>query len=158
MPKQENESQELSNSDMQDLLDDGAAEESSAKAQQSERGMGGSAKNASVEEVPAEGSDVPALPDFSEDLAQAAARSIELLKDVDLDVKIELGRVEMTVGEILKLSDGSVVELDKLAGDPVDVLVNEQLVARGEVLVINDSFCVRINEIVSGATERFEAM
>ena len=102
--------------------------------------------------------EVPPLPDFSRDLAAAAASSIELLKDVDLDVKIELGRVEMTVEEILKLSNGSVVELDKLAGDPVDVLVNEQLVAHGEVLVINDSFCVRINEITAGMTERFEKM
>lgn len=108
---------------------------------------------------PAETSEViPPLPDFSRDLAEAAASSIELLKDVELDVKIELGRVEMSVGEILKLSNGSVVELDKLAGDPVDVLVNEQLVAHGEVLVINDSFCVRINEIAAGITERFEKM
>ena len=61
--------------------------------------------------------------------------NIELLKDVELDVKIELGRVEMSVDSILRLSEGSVVELDKLAGDPVDVMVNDQLVARGEVLV-----------------------
>lgn len=108
---------------------------------------------------PAEtGEVIPPLPDFSRDLTEAAASSIELLKDVELDVKIELGRVEMSVGEILKLSNGSVVELDKLAGDPVDVLVNEQLVAHGEVLVINDSFCVRINEITAGITERFENM
>ena len=101
---------------------------------------------------------VPPLPDFSRDLAEAAASSIELLKDVELDVKIELGRVDMSVGEILQLSNGSVVELDKLAGDPVDVLVNAQLVAHGEVLVINDSFCVRINEIAAGITEKFEKM
>ena len=103
-------------------------------------------------------SEVPPLPDFSRDLPEAAASSIELLKDVDLDVKIELGRVEMTVEDILRLSNGSVVELDKLAGDPVDVLVNEQLVAHGEVLVINDSFCVRINDIVAGVSERFDKM
>ena len=53
----------------------------------------------------------------------------------------------------LKLGEGSVVELDKLAGDPVDVFVNERLVARGEVLVLNDNFCVRINEIVAGVKE-----
>jgi len=77
-----------------------------------------------------------------------------LLKDVELNVKIELGRSEMTVENILKLNSGSVVELNKLAGDPVDVLVNEQLVARGEVLVLNDNFCVRINEIIPGLTEK----
>ena len=55
----------------------------------------------------------------------------------------------MLVGDVLRLTAGSVVELDKLAGDPVDVYVNERLVARGEVLVVNDNFCVRINEIIS---------
>lgn len=97
---------------------------------------------------------MPDLPDFSGMLVDAAASSIELLNDVELNVKIELGRAEMTVDEILQLSNGSVVELNKLAGDPVDVLVNEQLIAHGEVLVVNDNFCVRINEIVPGISER----
>jgi len=100
---------------------------------------------------------LPDLPDFGGMLAQAAQSSIELLNDVELNVKIELGRTEMTVDEILRLTSGSVVELDKLAGDPVDVLVNEQLVARGEVLVVNDNFCVRINEIVKGIAEKAAA-
>jgi flagellar motor switch protein FliN/FliY len=95
---------------------------------------------------------VPPLPDFSGMLEEAAAGSIDLLKDVELNVKIELGRAEMTIEQILRLTSGSVVELDKLAGDPVDILVNEQLIARGEVLVVNDNFCVRINEILPGAT------
>ena len=104
------------------------------------------------QEMPQE--QIPDLPDFSGMVAQALENSIELIKDVDLNVKIELGRTEMTVNDILKLNEGAVVELDKLAGDPVDVLVNEQLVARGEVLVLNDNFCVRINEIIPGIAER----
>lgn len=82
-----------------------------------------------------------------------ATSGIELLDDVELDVRIELGRTEMFVEDVLKLGVGSVVPLDKLAGDPVDVYVNEQLVARGEVLVLNDNFCVRINDIVSPVPE-----
>lgn len=82
-------------------------------------------------------------------LDPATAQGIDLLRDVELDVKIELGRSRMLVEEVLRLSEGSVVELDKLAGDPVDVFVNNRLVARGEVLVLNDNFCVRINEIVA---------
>ncbi|MBN2583254.1 MAG: flagellar motor switch protein FliN, partial [Planctomycetes bacterium] len=74
--------------------------------------------------------------------------NIDLLRDVTLNVKIELGRSRMYVEDILKLNEGSVVELEKLAGDPVDVFVNDRLVARGEVLVLNDNFCVRIGEIV----------
>jgi len=92
----------------------------------------------------------PELPDFSGTLADDPANGIELLNDVELDVKIELGRTEMEVENILRLTNGSVIELDKLAGDPVDIMVNEKLVARGEVLVINDNFCVRINEIIKG--------
>ncbi|MBN2212158.1 MAG: flagellar motor switch protein FliN [Sedimentisphaerales bacterium] len=99
--------------------------------------------------------DLTELPDFSQMLEEAAVGSIELLRDVELDVKIELGRAEMTIEELLKLQSGSVVELDKLAGDPVDVLINEQLIARGEILVVNDNFCVRINEILPGVTEQF---
>ena len=93
------------------------------------------------------------LPNFQQVMQDAAASSIDLLRDVDLNVKIELGRSRMLVEDVLKLAEGSVVELDKLAGDPVDVFVNDRLVARGEVLVLNDNFCVRINEIVAGAKE-----
>ena len=99
-------------------------------------------------------SEVPPLPDFSNMLADAAAGSIDMLSDVDLNVKVELGRTQLTVDEILRLTTGYVVELDKLAGDPVDILVNEQLIARGEVLVVNDNFCVRVNEIIPGVSER----
>jgi flagellar motor switch protein FliN/FliY len=93
------------------------------------------------------------LPDFQRVMQDAQVSSIDLLRDVDLNVKIELGRARMLVEDVLKLGEGSVVELDKLAGDPVDVFVNERLVARGEVLVLNDNFCVRINEIVAGVKE-----
>ena len=109
---------------------------------------------AAVTEARLKQQEVVSLPDFSHMLAEAAAGSIEMLNDVDLDVKIELGRTELTIDEILQLSEGSVVELDKLAGDPVDILVNEQLIARGEVLVVNDNFCVRINEIIPGVSEK----
>ncbi|HWL95145.1 MAG TPA: flagellar motor switch protein FliN [Phycisphaerae bacterium] len=94
------------------------------------------------------------LPDFGGGaMSDEEARGISLLGDVHLDVKIELGRADMYIDDVLKLGEGSVVELDKLAGDPVDVLVNDRLVARGEVLVLNDNFCVRISEILPGATE-----
>ena len=93
------------------------------------------------------------LPDFTPGDAR-----IELLGDVDLDVAIELGRTEMLVEDVLKLGPGAVVELDKLAGDPVDVFVNGRLVARGEVLVLNDNFCIRISEIVANLEEQAEAI
>ncbi len=76
-----------------------------------------------------------------------------MLGDVDLHVMVELGRTDMLVEDVLKLGAGSVVELDKLAGDPVDVYVNQRLIARGEVLVLNDNFCIRISEIVANLQE-----
>ncbi|MFN6128425.1 MAG: flagellar motor switch protein FliN [Planctomycetota bacterium] len=74
--------------------------------------------------------------------------SMDLLRDVTLDLKIELGRTRLNLEEILQLRCGSVVTLDKLAGDPVDIIVNGRLVARGEVLVLNDNFCVRVAELI----------
>jgi len=78
-----------------------------------------------------------------------AAHALDMLGDVELDVRVELGRCQMMVGDVMRLAPGNVVELDKLAGDPVDIHVNDRLVARGEVLVVNEDFCVRVNEIVS---------
>lgn len=93
------------------------------------------------------------LPSFSAAGDARLPEGIDLLADVNLQVKIELGRTRMVVEDVLRLGEGSVVELDKLAGDPVDVYVNDRHVARGEVLVLNDNFCVRINEIVAQTGE-----
>ncbi|MEX0885290.1 MAG: flagellar motor switch protein FliN [Phycisphaeraceae bacterium] len=103
------------------------------------------------------------VPEAGTDVADVAgvagvAGGIDLLGDVDLDVVIELGRTEMLVEDVLKLASGSVVELDKLAGDPVDVRVNGRLVARGEVLVLNDNFCIRISEVLADLEEEAQAL
>jgi len=87
-------------------------------------------------------------PELSGAASDGEGQVIDLLNDVNLDVKIELGRTRMLIEDVLRLSDGAVVELDKLAGDPVDVYVNNRHIARGEVLVLNENFCVRINEII----------
>lgn len=93
------------------------------------------------------------FPAFNIAAAPEVHRALDLLGDVNLNVKIELGRTRMLVEDVLRLGEGAIVELDKLAGDPVDVYVNERHVARGEVLVLNDNFCVRINEIIKPAAE-----
>ncbi len=78
-----------------------------------------------------------------------APTSIDLLRDVPLTVTAELGRTKMVVKEILKLGVGSVVELEKLTGEPVDILVNGKIIARGEVVAIDENFGVRITEVVN---------
>lgn len=90
------------------------------------------------------------LRDFNSAPASGEKATIELLKDVDLDVRIELGRTQMYLEDVLKLRRGAVVPLEKLAGDPVDIFVNGRLIARGEVLVMNDNFCIRVAELLAG--------
>jgi flagellar motor switch protein FliN/FliY len=80
--------------------------------------------------------------------------NIELLMDVSLRVTVELGRTRMKLAQILELQHGSVVELDRLAGDAVDVFVNDRMVAHGEVVVVDDKFGVRITEMVSPNSEK----
>jgi flagellar motor switch protein FliN/FliY len=80
---------------------------------------------------------------------QTTARNLDLLLDIPLEVTVELGRTRLELRELLALVGGSVVELGKLAGESLDVLVNGKLVARGECVMVNDKFGVRLTDIVS---------
>jgi len=82
--------------------------------------------------------------------ASSEMATIDVIRDVELNVRIELGRTQLQIEDVLKLHRGSVVPLDKLAGDPVDIYVNDRLIARGEILVLNDNFCVRVAELIAG--------
>ena len=84
-------------------------------------------------------------------ITQSEARNLNMLLDIPLQVAVELGRTKRSVKEILELSGGSIIELDKLAGEPVDILVNNRLIAKGEVVVIDENFGVRITDILSQA-------
>ncbi|MEW5794877.1 MAG: flagellar motor switch protein FliN [Candidatus Zixiibacteriota bacterium] len=85
------------------------------------------------------------------------SRNIELLMDVDLPISIELGRTKLSIADILALGPGSVVELNKLAGEPVDLLVNQKVVARGEVVVVDENFGLRITQLMT-PEERLRAL
>ena len=87
----------------------------------------------------------------SANITQTEARNLNMLLDIPLQVTVELGRTKRSVKEILDLSSGSIIELDKLAGEPVDILVNSRLIAKGEVVVIDENFGVRITDILSQA-------
>lgn len=137
-------------------FDAAAAEMAAAIAEEKAAGPP-PAPAAPVPAAPPPGSEPMSLPDFAAGgTPEESLQSIDLLKDVGLQVKIELGRSRMLVEDVLRLGEGSVVELDKLAGDPVDVYVNDRLVVRGEVLVLNDNFCVRVNEIISDVWKEFQ--
>lgn len=84
-------------------------------------------------------------------------RNLNLIMDIPLKVTVELGRTKMPVSELLNLTQGSVIELAKLAGEPMEVLVNDKLIARGEAVVVNEKFGVRLTDIIS-PSERIEQL
>jgi flagellar motor switch protein FliN/FliY len=84
-------------------------------------------------------------------------RNLSLILDIPLKVSVELGRTKMPVSDLLNLTQGSVIELNKLAGEPMEVYVNDKLIARGEAVVVNEKFGVRLTDIISPA-ERVEQL
>lgn len=91
-----------------------------------------------------------------EELAQKM-KKLDLILDIPLRVSVELGRTKMLVNDLLQLGQGSVIELNKLAGDPLEVLVNDKLIARGEVVVVNEKFGIRLTDVIS-PIERIEKL
>lgn len=86
-----------------------------------------------------------------------SSANMDFLLDIPLEISVELGRTKMLINELLKLGQGSVVELSKLAGETLEILANQKLVARGEVVVVNEKYGVRLTEIIS-PTERIERL
>ena len=84
-------------------------------------------------------------------------RNLQLILDIPLRVTVELGRTKMPVNELLNLGQGSVIELNKLAGEPMEVFVNDKLIARGEAVVVNEKFGIRLTDIIS-TKERVEQL
>lgn len=89
----------------------------------------------------------------ADQLGAAANNQLDLVMDIPVTLSVELGRTKIQIRELLQLAQGSVVDLDRLAGEPMDVLVNGFLIARGEVVLVNDKFGIRLTDIVS-PTER----
>jgi flagellar motor switch protein FliN/FliY len=87
----------------------------------------------------------------------AAVPGMEFLLDIPLEITVELGRTQMVINDLLRLSQGSVIELSKLAGETLEIRANQRLIAKGEVVVVNDKYGVRLTEVVSRA-ERVEKL
>ncbi|MBL4889928.1 MAG: flagellar motor switch protein FliN, partial [Candidatus Lindowbacteria bacterium] len=89
------------------------------------------------------------FPVLAPTLTDNQTKNIEILMDVPMKVTVELGRASMMIKDVLDHGTGSIIELDKLAGEPADLLVNQKLIARGEVVVIDESFGVRVTDIIT---------
>ncbi len=115
--------------------------------------MGGGAKGGPAPQAPQTPalSELPQQPAARAPMAAGAAGSLDALLDVSLPVAIEFGRTHMTVQEVLELGNGSVIQLDRMVGEPIDIFVSDRKLAEGEVVVIGEHFGVRITRIVAGA-------
>ena len=91
----------------------------------------------------------PELTDLKDENKDLNARDIEFLLDIPVDITVELGMKKMLIKDLLQLGHGSVVELNKLAGEPMDIYANNRLIARGEAVVVNEKFAVRLTDVIS---------
>ena len=103
----------------------------------------------------------PSSPDAAQNPAESSARdgsvNMEFVLDIPLEVTVELGRTKMLINDMLKLGQGSVIELTKLAGESLEILANQKPIARGEVVVVNEKYGVRLTEVIS-PMERIERL
>jgi flagellar motor switch protein FliN/FliY len=86
-----------------------------------------------------------------ESLPTKEISNLDFILDIPLEVSVELGRAKMLISDLLQLGQGSVIELTKLAGEPAEIFVNQKLIARGEVVVVNEKFGIRMTDIISPA-------
>jgi flagellar motor switch protein FliN len=97
------------------------------------------------------------LEDRSPEANGPTVTNLDFILDIPMEVSVELGRSKMLISDLLQLGQGSVIELTKLAGEPLEVLVNQKLIARGEVVVVNEKFGIRLTDIIS-PTERVKRL
>lgn len=114
---------------------------------------------AALEEQAKEEAQPAALEEFGEDapITQEERRKLDTILDIPVTISMEVGRTQISIRNLLQLNQGSVVELDRVAGEPLDVLVNGTLIAHGEVVVVNDKFGIRLTDVIS-QTERIKKL
>ena len=159
-PEAEKATQEQS---AQELIDDiswddvaGELEEQREMIKDEASGKAASSDGKRDDVLPDEGSD-GLLSSLNAEQRQQLPPNIGFILDIPLQLSVEIGRTRMIINDLLQLGQGSVVELEKLAGEPFDVLVNNKLIARGEVVVVNEKFGIRLTDIIS-PTERIEQL
>ncbi|UJP05941.1 MAG: flagellar motor switch protein FliN [Nitrosomonas sp.] len=126
-------------------VDDWAA----AMAEQEAVATGQSVTGHSTPLVGAQTATATVFQEFSKDNVQATRHDVDLILDIPVQMTVELGRTKIAIKNLLQLAQGSVVELDGMAGEPMDVLVNGCLIAQGEVVVVNDKFGIRLTDIIT---------
>ncbi|MBD3217188.1 MAG: flagellar motor switch protein FliN [candidate division Zixibacteria bacterium] len=151
-PQQESEGESSEDESVDDLVEQQMLAELEKLESEEEAGGeagAGQAMDTGAEEEVEQDVQRPEFPSFGQTTSASEQKNLDLLLDVNLPISIELGRTSMKIKEILSLGPGSVVELKKLAGEPVDLLVNNKIVAKGEVVVVDENFGLRITSLLS---------
>lgn len=146
-PQDQEATDELAEAIEEQADEDGALEETSAE----EEDPWAAALEEQADAAPITQLDDDAKPSNGKDL------DLDMILNIPVTISMEIGRTKININNLLKLSQGSVVELDRLAGEPMDVLVNDTLIAHGEVVVVNDKFGIRLTDVIS-AEERIKKL
>ena len=106
------------------------------------------ADNVAADNVAADNAAAEQTSSQNEDLNSASADNLRVLENIDVKLTVQVGSAELKIRELLRLNEGSVIELDRLAGDPLDILINGTMIAKGEVVMVGERFGIRFSEIV----------
>jgi flagellar motor switch protein FliN/FliY len=147
--KKETQEEEVNPEDLMKMWEEALKESTQAQTEGEEKSGQSEAKKEVIETKPTPSSQPMTFKELSPARGGEAPQELDFILDLPLEVSVEIGRTKMLIKDLLKLTQGSIIELDRLAGEAVDIYVNGKLMAKGEVVVVNDRFGVRVTEIIS---------
>jgi flagellar motor switch protein FliN/FliY len=147
--KRETQEEEISPEDLMKMWEEALKESAQARSEGEEKSSQAEAKKEVIETRPTPSSQPMTFKELSPARGTEPPQELDFILDLPLEVSVEIGRTKMLIKDLLKLTQGSIIELDRIAGEPVDIYVNGKLMAKGEVVVVNDRFGVRVTEIIS---------
>jgi len=147
--KKETQEEEVNPEDLMKMWEEALKESTQAQSEGEEKSGQSEAKKEVIETKPTPSSQPMTFKELSPARGVEAPQELDFILDLPLEVSVEIGRTKMQIKDLLKLTQGSIIELERVAGEPVDIYVNGKLMAKGEVVVVNDRFGVRVTEIIS---------
>ena len=147
--KKETQEEEVNPEDLMKMWEEALKESAQAQSEGVEKSGQSEVKKEVIETKPTPSSQPMTFKELSPARGVEAPQELDFILDLPLEVSVEIGRTKMQIKDLLKLTQGSIIELERIAGEPVDIYVNGKLMAKGEVVVVNDRFGVRVTEIIS---------
>jgi flagellar motor switch protein FliN/FliY len=147
--KKETQEEGVNPEDLMKMWEEALKESAQTQSEGEEKSGQSEAKKEVIETKPTPSSQPMPFKELSPARGVEAPQELDFILDLPLEVSVEIGRTKMLIKDLLKLTQGSIIELERIAGEPVDIYVNGKLMAKGEVVVVNDRFGVRVTEIIS---------